>query len=112
MITAMKPNPKPDSKTLKARPIGTVGARSPYPKVKKVSPLRYAHVANEGAVCSLPIGAPSDQWNSANDRMSDITHSEKSPNNESGPNMLRKCCFKPRRFKQSATWIHRYQNTR
>ena len=39
---------------------------------------------------SLPIGVPSDQWNSANETMSAITQSANSPNSESGPKILKK----------------------
>src|SRR4051794_17387107 len=112
MITAMKPKPIPASKTLNARPIAPVGEKSPYPRVKKVSPLRYAHVPKLGACVSIPIGEPSDQWNNANEKISDITHSENSPSSESGPNILKKCCRNPRRLKASATRTQTCQKMR
>src|SRR5262249_57143903 len=108
----MKPKPMPDSQTLKARPTGTVGARSPYPSVKNVSPLRYKDVHRVGGPFSVPIGAPSAQWKKPNDRIKENTHSVNSPSNESGPKMLKKCCRTPRRGNRFATCHQTSQSPR
>ena len=39
MVIARNPNPRPDSSTASALPMGKTGVTSPYPRVKNVVPL-------------------------------------------------------------------------
>src|ERR1700753_2588594 len=98
MTTAIKPKPVPDSSTLNSRPSPFVGARSPYPSVKKVSPLRYKHDPKPATSFAVPNVEPTPHCSKAYATISDAAQEANKQNNESGPNQLKKCCrMKPRK---------------
>src|SRR4051812_37404706 len=102
MTTAMNPNPVPDSRTLSSRPSGLVGARSPYPSVKKVSPLKYKHEAKLGGSFTAPSGTPIAHCSNPKAIINDPAQEANKQNSENGPNQLKKCCRMAPRRKLSA----------
>src|SRR3954467_14417666 len=112
MTTAMNPNPVPDSSTLSARPSAFVGARSPYPSVKKVSPLRYNDDPKLAASLDAPNDEPTAHCSSPYATINAAAHDANKQNNENGPNQLKKCWRPAPRKNPSAIPVQTFQEFR